>query len=240
MPQKPIFRQVESKEVSYLQLWLTYSIFSIMLIMLILMALTMSDSSLLFSISFKNLLLLITLATIIFNTIFCEIQKYYLRNSKKQYTKVLINHTGILFINHYNQTIIAKILWQDIQHRTYEKFDIDLTFTRGARSYTVYFLWNLSENNDSKIPQWSPNKFAFMFAKFRNKADLLKTLFTGIIIFRPDITINPFIYSFYRLNPISLEIDKVGIKKENKMTFLIVVFSIILSLTITLLIYLFS
>ncbi|MDQ6528964.1 hypothetical protein [Flavobacterium sp. LHD-85] len=188
----------------------------------------------------KKILISIVLLIILFNTLICENKKHYLKRSTKEYNKVIIENNGITFLNRYNQTIIAKILWKNIQPRENEKFDVDFYFKARNRTFSIYFFWSLKESNDSKIPLWSANKFALMFAKFSNKADLFKALLLGITTFRPDITINPFIYSFHKLDPVSLQIDKASIKKENKMMLLIVLFSIVISLIIVFLIYVFS
>lgn len=240
MTQNPVFHKIESKEVPYLQLWITATIISLFIVMVINVLLAIFCFDFLLSISIENTLVYIILLILLFNTLICEYNKYYLKRSTKEYDKIIIDNNGITFLNHYNETIIAKILWKNIQPRKNEKFDVDFYFKARNRTFSIYFFWSLKESNDSKIPLWSANKFALMFTKFSNKADLLKAFLTGIITFRPDITINPFIYSFHRLNPISLEVDKTSIKKENKMIFLIVLFSIITSLMIVFLIYVFS
>lgn len=239
--QKPIFRTIESKNVSYLRLWLSATLISYLILSAITMLImSIMPPSFIFSIPLTELLLLIVLSTIILNTLICEGRKYYLQKSKTQYTKVIINNTGIIFTNEYNQTIIAKILWKNIQHRIHEKFDIDLIFSNNIRRPVPYFLWNLSESSDSKIPQWSDNQFARMFAKFTNKDELLKTFFKGITSFRSDITINPELFRFYKLDPNTLEKDIVLLKKIHKLEFFIVLFSIIVTLIITFLMFMFS
>jgi hypothetical protein len=239
MIQKPIFRSIESKEATYLQLWVAATIISLTIVLTIFGLLMTLYPNLILSAKGEKILLFIFLGVLIFNFIICEAKKYYLKKSTSQYTKVIINNTGITFSNHYNETIIAKILWENIQPRVNEKYDIDYLL-RSRSIYNIYFLWSLKESSNSKIPHWSANKFALMFVKFTNKADLLKAFLSGIATFRPEITINPLLYGLYRLNPINLEVDKIGIKKENKMIFLIILFSILLSLIITFLIYLFS
>ncbi|URM37570.1 hypothetical protein [Flavobacterium anhuiense] len=240
MTQKTVFHPVESKEVPYLQLWITATIISFFIVAIIFMVLMTFFSNFVISLSSDKILLFIVLQIMLFNTLICEGRKYYLKRSEKEYNKVYIDNNGITFLNSHNQTVIAKILWKNIQPRANEKFDIDFSINSLNKEYKFYFFWNLKENSTSKIPSWSPNKFMFMFAKFPNKADLLKTFFTGIIFFRPDIKTNPEIYSFYRLNPISLEVDRQGIKKENKVMLLIILFSIIMSSIIVFLIYVFS
>jgi hypothetical protein len=137
---------------------------------------------------------------------------YYLKKSSKDYNKVIIDNNAITFLNSYNKTIIAKILWENFQPRSNEKFDVDYLFTSSYRSITLYFYWNLKESHDSKIPLWSPEKSAVMFDKFTNKAALIQILLLGIATFRPDITINPDFCRFYKLNPVSLEVDKDVVK----------------------------
>lgn len=240
MTQKPVFRPIESKEVPYLQLWITATIISLFIVLVVYTLLMIFYFDFLVSISMKKILITIVLLIVLFNTLICESNKYYFKRSIKEYNKVIIDNNGITFLNHYTQTIIAKILWKNIQPRENEKFDVDFYFKARNRTFSIYFFWSLKESNDSKIPLWSANKFALMFAKFSNKTDLLKALLLGITTFKPDITVNPFIYSFHKLDPVSLEMDKAGIKKENKMTLLIILFSVIMSLIIVFVIYVFS
>ncbi|SFD38855.1 hypothetical protein [Flavobacterium phragmitis] len=235
MRPKTVFRKVESKNVPYLQLWIMSTIISIFFVALIYTLLMIFYMNLLISLSADRILLFTILLLILINTLICEGKKFYLKKSKKEYDKVIIDHNGITFLNTYNQTIIAKILWKNIQPRENEKFDIDF-YTRikigGAPRIIDYFFWNLKESNDSKIPLWSPNKFALMFKKFTNYADLLKAFFSGISLFRADITVNPGVYGMYRLNPASFDIDNEGIKKENRTVLLLIVSSIIITLII--------
>lgn len=171
------------------------------------------------------------------NTLICEIIKYFLKRSKKKYNKVTIDSNGIIFFNTYNQTIIAKIHWKNIQPRTNEKFDIDYSYCIGYRTFSLYFFWNLKESSDSKIPLWSSKKFAGMFAKFTNQADLIKAFLLGISTFRPDITINPEIYSFYKLDPVTFEKDNHILKKEKQLKLLVIVCSIIMILLLLFITY---
>lgn len=134
-------------------------------------------------------------------------------------------------------------MWADIQPQPEKEFDIDIYVeiraTR-ARKITPHFLWKLYESDDSKIPDWSPEKFGRMFAVFVNKADLFKAFFTGIATFRSDITVNPKIYKWYKINPVSFEADYPSYKKENQITFLIIVGAIIGSLIAAYFIIIFS
>ena len=226
MRQKPVFHTVESKNVSYFILWCTATFISMIFLMLSLFFVM----DYIVSLSGSTIILCSIIIISILNTIVCEIKRYFLARSEKAYNKVIINNEGIIFSNTYNLEIIGKILWTDIQPQPEKEFDIDIYVriraTR-ARKITPHLLWKLYESEDSKIPYWSSEKFGRMFIMFVNKAGLFKAFFTGIATFRPDITVNPKIYTWYRLNPVSFEADYSSIKKEDQITFLIIIAIII-------------
>jgi len=230
MTQKPIFRPIESKEVPYLKVWMFSSVISL-LIILIGYLLLLFHTNCLSSVPLYIIVLAMILAIIPLNFLLCAIDRYFLKRSKKQYNKVLIDHKGITFLNTYNQIIIAKILWNNIQRRYDQKYDIELLIS-GGRYLTFYFIWSLRPTYDAKIPLWSAQKFASMFSKFTNAHELTRTLISGIVTFRPDIRIDSEVYTIYKIDPVTLEKDYALIKQMKSLEFKFFAYSIIGTLII--------
>lgn len=193
----------------------------------------------------KEILGLIVLALSIAVAIGFFIYKVVYERSKR-YTTTIIDEKGVRYFNRFTNTIVNELLWNQFTERDLgkqkgiyaAKFDIDcLSYnSRGARSEggsITKLFWRVKVDEKEIIHSEYFTSSHLFGGYYVNRKDLIRAFLLGLAHYRPDLTINPWIFI---ANSINIE-DYTFYPKSLFINVLMVLFFILLMLFILFLLY---
>ncbi|KQB42258.1 hypothetical protein [Flavobacterium aquidurense] len=129
----------------------------------------------------------------------------YKRNER--FTTTIIDEKGIHYFNRFNNTVVNEILWDnfvksDLGKKTglsTAEFDIDcLSYdSRGRKSNgagIIKYFWKVAVNEKEFIHTEFFSASYFLNSSYINRKDLIRAFLLGLAHYRPDLTINPWIF----------------------------------------------
>lgn len=164
----------------------------------------------------------------------------------KRYTTTIIDEKGVHYFNRFNNTIVNELLWSQFTERPLgkqkgiyiAKFDIDcLSYnSRGGRSEggsITKLFWRIKVNEKEIIHSEFFTSSHLFGGIYTNRADLIRAFLLGLAHYRPELTINPWIFT---ANSINIK-DYTFYPKSLLINALTVLFFVLLMLFITFLLY---
>lgn len=165
---------------------------------------------------------------------------------RKRYTNTIIDEEGVYYFNRFNNTIVNELLWSEFTERPLgkqkgiyiAKFDIDcLSYnSRGGRSEggsITKLFWRIKVNEKEIIHSEFFTSSHLFGGIYTNRADLIRAFLLGLAHYRPELTINPWIFT---ANSINIK-DYTFYPKSLLINALTVLFFVLLMLFITFLLY---
>jgi len=151
--------------------------------------------------------------SLVFSIILLGIAILLIYSKNKMFTTTIIDEKGIHYFNKFNGRIVKKIPWNSFAKREklkhyFEPPKYDVTSIRPSKSFYDQFYWpvmidgKVIAHNDAFLGR---HFFVMLYA---NRAELIRTFLLGIKHYRPDITIDPIIYTDHYINPKTFTIDK--------------------------------
>lgn len=193
----------------------------------------------------KEILCLIVLVVSIASAIGFFIYKLVYERSKR-YTTTIIDENGVHYFNRFNNTIVNELLWSQFTERLLgeqkgiyiAKFDIDcLAYnSRGGRSeggIVTKLFWRIKVNEKEIIHSEYFTSSHLFSGIYINREDLIRAFLLGLAHYRPDLTINPWIFI---ANSINIK-DYTFYPKSIFVNVLMVLFFVLLMLFILFLLY---
>lgn len=164
----------------------------------------------------------------------------------KRYTTTIIDEKGVHYFNRFNNTIVNELLWSQFTERPLEKqkgpyiakFDIDcLTFNSTGGAYEgggiTKLFWRIKVNEKEIIHGEFFTSSHLFSSIYTNRADLIRAFLLGLAHYRPELTINPWIFI---ANSINIK-DYTFYPKSILINVLMVLFFVLLMLFIAFLLY---
>lgn len=164
----------------------------------------------------------------------------------KRYTTTIIDEKGVYYFNRFNNTIVNELLWSQFTERPLgkqkgiyiAKFDIDcLSYnSRGARSEggsITKLFWRIKVNGKEIIHSEYFTSSHLFGGIYTNRGELIRAFLLGLAHYRPDLTINPWIFIANSIN----NKDYTFYPKSVFFDVLLVLFYVLLVLFITFLLY---
>jgi len=193
----------------------------------------------------KEILVLIVLVVSIAGAIVFFIYKVVYER-RKRYTTTIIDEKGVHYFNRFNNTIVNELLWSQFTERPLgkqkglyiAKFDIDcLSYnSRGARSEggsVTKLFWRIIINKKEIIHSEYFTSSHLFGGIYTNRADLIRAFLLGLAHYRPELTINPWIFIANSIN----NKDYTFYPKSVFSNLLLVLFYVVLVLFILFLFY---
>jgi hypothetical protein len=193
----------------------------------------------------KEILGLIILVLSIAGAIGFFIYKVVYERSKR-YTTTIIDEKGIHYFNRFTNLIVNELLWNQFTERELgkqkgiytAKFDIDcLSYnSRGARSEEgsiTKLFWRIKVNEKEIIHSEYFSSSHLFGGIYTNRRDVVCAFLLGLAHYRPDLTINPWIFIANSIN----SRDYTFYPKSVLSNVLLVLFYILLMLFILFLLY---
>lgn len=157
----------------------------------------------------------------VFSLIILAIIVLILYSRKKMYTSIIIDEKGIRYLNAFNNKVRKEIRWSNFAKREKVSYILeppkfDVSYIRQSKSFFDQFFWPVLINNKIEVHSemfLGKHFFAMLYA---NRLELIRTFLLGLAHYRPDITVNPEIFSNHYIDMESYTIDynqrrKIGI-----------------------------
>lgn len=132
---------------------------------------------------------------------------------RKRYTTTIIDEKGVHYFNRFNDTVVNELLWSQFAERPLgkqkgiyiAKFDIDcLSYnSRGTRSdggSVTKLFWRIIVNEKEIIHSEYFTSSHLFGGIYTNRADLIRAFLLGLAHYRPNLTINPWIFIANSIN----------------------------------------
>ncbi|KQO21338.1 hypothetical protein ASF10_14580 [Flavobacterium sp. Leaf82] len=131
---------------------------------------------------------------------------------KKMSTTTIIDEKGIRYLNKFNSKIVKEVPWSSFAKReklehVFEPPKYDVTSITPMKSFYDQFYWpvliddKVTVHNDAFLGR---HFFAMFYA---NRLELIRTFMLGVAHYRPDITVDPIIFTNHYINPEDYSID---------------------------------
>ncbi|KQB42256.1 hypothetical protein [Flavobacterium aquidurense] len=131
---------------------------------------------------------------------------------KKMYTKTIIDEKGIRYLNTFNNNIVKDLPWNSFAKRemlehVFEAPKYDVSSNTPMKSLFDQFYWPVLIDNKVKIHDdaFLGRHFFTMF--YANRLELIRTFLLGVKHYRPDITVDPIIFTNHYINTENYSID---------------------------------
>lgn len=131
---------------------------------------------------------------------------------KKMFTTTIIDEKGIRYLNRFNNRIVKDLPWSSFEKREklqhiFEFPKYDVTSVTPMKSFFDQFYWPVLIDNKIRVHNdaFLGKHFFVMF--YTNRLELIRTFLLGVAHYRPDITIDPIIFSDHYIDPKTYNID---------------------------------
>ncbi|MCC3216984.1 hypothetical protein LIV57_17090 [Chryseobacterium sp. X308] len=143
--------------------------------------------------------------------------RYYIIKRKKIACQIVVDDTGLLFYNSGNE-IVDQILYTDLRPSK-QDFDIYTVNPVGSGIVPLLELTIRSEKKEETTRRIDMN---LPFKMVKNKSALYAHFLHGIVIFRPDLTIDSFVFRNYSIDTETWKVNSNGISLGGWLLFLAV------------------
>jgi heme/copper-type cytochrome/quinol oxidase subunit 4 len=131
---------------------------------------------------------------------------------KKMSTTTIMDEKGIRYLNKFNNTIVKDLPWssfvkKDKLEHVFESPKYDVTSITPMKSFFDQFYWpvliddKVTVHNDAFLGR----HFFVMF--YANRLELIRMFLLGVAHYRPDITVDPIVFSNHYIDPKTYIID---------------------------------
>ncbi|OMQ09180.1 hypothetical protein [[Flexibacter] sp. ATCC 35103] len=131
---------------------------------------------------------------------------------KKIYTTTVIDEKGIRYLNKFNNKIVKELPWNSFAKRekleyVFEVPKFDVSSQMPMKSLFDQFYWPVLIDNKVTVHNdaFLGRHFFVMF--YVNRLELIRTFLLGVAHYRPDITVDPIIFTNHYINPENYSID---------------------------------
>jgi hypothetical protein len=131
---------------------------------------------------------IVLLIGLVMNSIWVYLWK---RSALTRYTDVTINEKGIFYDNRYTGKPVRQVKWEDF--RSHDNYAIDCIEPSKGAPVLGWWEGSLRRQESFRMSHFYP-------AVFKNRGELIATLLLGFAHFRPDLTIDPKIYSSFYID----------------------------------------
>ncbi|MFS4470632.1 hypothetical protein [Chryseobacterium sp. T20] len=132
--------------------------------------------------------------------------RYYIIKRKKLAHTIVVDETGLLFYNSRNE-IADQILYTDLRPSK-QNFDIYTVNPVGSGIAPLLEVTILSNKKDETTRRIDMN---LPLRVVKNKSTLYAHFLHGIVTFRPDLTIDPFVFRSYSINTETWKVNSKGV-----------------------------
>ncbi len=132
--------------------------------------------------------------------------RYYSRKRKKIESKIVVDETGLLFYNAKNE-IADQVLYTDLRPSK-QNFDIYTVNPVGSGISSLLELTIQSEKKEEITKRIDMN---LPLKVVKNKYTLYAHFLHGIVTFRPDLTVDPFVFRNYSIDTETWKVNSKGI-----------------------------
>ncbi|WP_343617561.1 hypothetical protein [Flavobacterium sp.] len=176
----------------------------------------------------------------------------YVRKTMK-HTTIIIDNSGIHYINKYNDKVEKTTLWNNFQK--IEEFkgkingvnsfsDADLlqcdVFAKmvgsGKYSHEAFF-WFILENEKVEVHKETFSGNHIFSMMYSNKLELVRSLLLGLVHFRPDLKVHSKAFSLYYINPENYNIEYE--KRKEDINIAVFVTALVVIITIFIMLFVF-
>jgi len=148
---------------------------------------------------------------------------------KKMSTTTIIDERGIRYLNTFNKRVIKDLPWSSFAKRekpedVFESTKYDVISTTPFKSFYDQFYWPVLIDNKVAIHNdaFLGRHFFVMF--YANRLELIRTFLLGVAHYRPDITVDPIVFSNHYIDPKTYNIDY---RQRNLIRILAVLFCVL-------------
>ncbi|MDR6457129.1 hypothetical protein J2786_000222 [Chryseobacterium vietnamense] len=141
--------------------------------------------------------------------------RYFMIKRKKPAQKIVVDETGLLFYNSASE-IADQILYTDLRPSR-QNFDIYTVNPVGSGIAPLLEITILSEKKEETTRRIDMN---LPLKVVRNKSILYAHFLQGIVTFRPDLTIDPFVFRSYSIDTETWKVNSKGISPGGWLLFL--------------------
>ncbi|MCC9065297.1 hypothetical protein [Flavobacterium piscisymbiosum] len=127
-------------------------------------------------------------------------------------TSIIIDEKGILYFNKFNNRVVKDLQWSSFAKReklahVFEPPKYDVTSVTPMKSFYDQFYWPVLIDNTVTVHNdaFLGRHFFAMF--YVNRLELIRTFLLGVAHYRPDITVDPIIFSNHYIDPENYNID---------------------------------
>lgn len=133
-------------------------------------------------------------------------------SGKKMSTTTVIDEKGIHYLNKFNNRIVKEIPWSSFAKREklthyFEPPKYDITSTRPSKSLFDQFYWPILVDHKVIVHNDAFTGKHFFVMLYANRQELLQAFLLGVKHYRPDITIDPIIFTDNYIDPESFVIN---------------------------------
>lgn len=132
--------------------------------------------------------------------------RYYIIKRKKLTSKIVVDETGLLFYNAKNE-IADQILYKDLRPSK-QNFDICTVNPVGSGIAPLLEITIQSEKKEETIRRIDMN---LPLKVVKNKYTLYAHFLRGIVNFRPDLTVDPFVFRSYSIDTETWKVNSRGV-----------------------------
>lgn len=131
---------------------------------------------------------------------------------KKMFTTTIIDEMGIRYLNKFNNRVVKEIPWSSFTKRekleyVFKSPKYDVTSITPIKSFYDQFYWPVLIDNKITVHNdaFLGRHFFVMF--YTNRLELIRTFLLGVAHYKPDITVDPVIFSNHYIDPENYNID---------------------------------
>lgn len=204
----PAFRSITLKPILFLNLifglfWVSFALFFLVGILFVLFSFSKEVGLDVIASVFLFLIFFIALVGIVILLIYSR---------KKMSTTTIIDEKGICYLNTFNNRVVKDLPWSSFAKReklehVFEPPKYDVTSTRPIKSLYDQFYWPVLIDNKATVHNdaFLGRHFFVMF--YANRLELIRTFLLGVAHYRPDITVDPIIFTNHYINHEDYSID---------------------------------
>ena len=149
---------------------------------------------------------------------------------KKMSTTTIIDEKGIRYFNKFNKRVVKDLQWSSFAKReklahVFETPKYDVTSIRPMKSFYDQFYWSVLIVNTVTVHNDAFLGKHFLAMFYANRLELIRAFLLGVAHYRPDITVDPIIFSNHYIDPENYNIDY---RQQQRIRILSAVFCILI------------
>lgn len=145
-------------------------------------------------------------------------------------TTIIIDEKGIRYLNKFNNRVVKDLPWSNFTKRekmehVFEAPKYDVTSIRPMKSFYDQFYWPVLIDNTVTVHNDAFLGKHFLAMFYANRLELIRAFLLGVAHYRPDITVDPIIFSNHYIDPENYNIDY---RQQQRIRILSAVFCILI------------